>query len=143
VAGASCFFSIALNCENPSPFEKSAIFCVNLGFHETSLGPRQLSRGALDITLRKDSCLWEFLLSSYIPKVLKSNYANAFLLFINLGGHWGPWMVVRTNWNYGGLRGAWQTVGAVGVHRGLKRARDSCRGFNEAAGGYKYQHCHL
>ena len=43
-------------------------------------------------------------------------------------------MVVRTIWNYGGLRGAWQTVGAVGVHRGLKRARDSCRGSNEAAG---------
>ena len=83
MAGASCFFSIALNCENPSPFEKSAIFCVNLGFHETSLGPRQLSRGALDITLRKDSCLWEFLLSSYIPKVLKSNYANAFIIFVS------------------------------------------------------------
>ena len=44
-------------------------------------------------------------------------------------------MVVRTIWNYGRLRGAWQMVGAVGFHRGLKRARDSCGGSNKAAGG--------
>ena len=60
-----------------------------------------------------------------------------------MGGHWGLWMVVRTIWNYGRLRGAWQMVGAVGFQRGLKRARDSCGGSNKAAGGYEYQHHHL
>ena len=83
MADASCFFSIALDSENQAPFEKSAISCVNLGFHETSLGPIQLSRGALDATLKKDSRLWGFLLSSYIPKVVEGNYANAFVIIVS------------------------------------------------------------
>jgi hypothetical protein len=90
--------------ENQTPFERTTIVCVNFGFYETSLGPRQLSRETLDATLRKDSRLWKFLLASYTSKVLKRRYANTSEI---TGEHWGPWMVVRTIWN----QGAWQTVG--------------------------------
>jgi hypothetical protein len=72
------FFSIALACENQAPFEKNTIFCVHLGFHETSLRPRNWSRGSSDATLKKDSCLWGYLLTSYTQRVLKRKYANLF-----------------------------------------------------------------
>jgi hypothetical protein len=123
------FFSIALAFENLAPFERTAIFCVNFGFCETSLGPRQLSRGTLDATLRKDSCLWGFLLAPYTSKELKRRYANASEI---TGGHWGPRMVVRTILN---PRGAWQTVGAAGFYRGLKGAREKLRGSSSGRAG--------
>jgi hypothetical protein len=130
VSHASAFFFYCLGFWESSSIWKKCNFLCQFWVLWDITGTQTVVKGALDATLRKDSCLWGFLLASYTSKVLKRRHANANEI---MGGHWGPRMVVRTIWNHAGEpRGAWQMVGAAGFHRGLKGARDSCRGPHQA-----------
>jgi hypothetical protein len=81
------------------------------------MGLKQLSRGTLDATLRKDSCLWGFRFDSCKQKMLKCKYANAYKIPV-------------TSWGHGGLRwaadGCRDTIKSAGGPRGSLEDRGGC-----------------